>query len=92
MAMSSARWVNERVEKSFSKGSFNSGVGDSRIGAGTCFNTGVEPKGLDLAMNDCQISFLRQPVQRQVHGLAAPEVQKVTWGNDATLPAAVYAT
>ncbi len=39
-----------------------------------------------------QRPFLRQPVQRQVHGLPAPEVQKVSWGDDTTFPTTVYAT
>ena len=37
-------------------------------------------------------SFLCQPVQRQVHGLAATEVRKISWGDETPLPTAVYAT
>ena len=46
----------------------------------------VQPAG-----QAAQRSFLRQAVQRQVHGLPAPQVHKVTWGNDATLPTSIDA-
>jgi hypothetical protein len=47
---------------------------------------------LQPAGQAAQRPFLCQPVQRQVHGLTAPEVRKVAWGDDTPPPVTVYTT